>query len=150
MAINPDFSDLFAALNASGARYLVVGAHAVAFHAAPRFTKDLDIWIDSSPTNARLVFRALQEFGAPLQALTLADLSQPELVFQIGIAPNRIDVMTSIDGVEFSDAWEARAMGHYSDADIPLIGRAHLIQNKRAAGRPQDIIDVSNLEQASG
>src|SRR5439155_13804437 len=104
MAVNPDFRDLFAALNDAGARYLLVGGYAVAFHSQPRFTKDLDIWVEASVENASRVFAALKAFGAPLENLILTDLVQSELIFQIGVPPNRIDVLTSIDGVTFAEA----------------------------------------------
>ncbi len=149
MAINPDFRDLFAALNDSGARYLLVGGYAVALHAQPRFTKDLDVWIDLEAENVARVFAALRSFGAPLTDVSAEDLAQPDLVFQIGVAPNRVDVMTSIDGVAFSEAWAARETTRYADQDVPVIGRAHLIQNKRASGRPQDLIDVEILERSA-
>ena len=148
MAVNPDFRDLFAALNAAAARYLLVGGYAVAFHAAPRFTKDLDVWTEPTPANAARVAEALRAFGAPLQELSLADLGRAGLIFQIGVAPNRIDVVTSIDGVEFAEAWSGRAETTYGDQTIPVIGRAALIRNKRASGRPQDLLDLEVLERA--
>ena len=89
MPVNPDFRDLFAALNAAGARYLLVGGYAVAFHAQPRFTKDLDVWTDLDPANATRVFGALRQFGAPLHELTTADLERSGTVFQLGVPPNR-------------------------------------------------------------
>ena len=95
MAINRDFSDLYAALNAAGARYLLVGGHAVAFHARPRFTKDLDVWVEPTAANAALVFDALEKFGAPLGALRVEDLATAGIIFQIGIPPNRIDILTA-------------------------------------------------------
>ena len=147
MAVNPDFRDLFAVLNDAGARYLLVGGYAVAYHAQPRFTKDLDIWVDSSAENAPCVFAALEAFGAPMQDLTPTDLFEPDLIFQIGVAPNRIDIVTGIDGVVFAEAWEVREQTSYGDQIIQVIGRTHLIQNKRAAGRPQDMIDIQLLEQ---
>lgn len=150
MAINRDFRDLFAALNTSGAKYLLVGGYAVALHAQPRFTKDLDIWIDLDAANPTRVFAALRSFGAPLMELTAENLAQPDLIFQIGVAPNRVDVMTSIDGVRFAEAWEAREITRYGDQEVPVISRAHLIQNKRASGRPQDLIDLEILESAQG
>ena len=150
MAVNPDFRDLFAALNESGARYLLVGGYAVALHAEPRFTKDLDVWVDATPENALRVFQALAQFGAPMGDIPATDLARPALIFQIGVAPNRIDVITSIDGVTFSEAWEARATTRYGDESIHVIGREHLIQNKRAVGRPQDLLDVALLERARG
>lgn len=145
MAVNPDFRDLFVALNDAGAKYLLVGGYAVAFHGQPRFTKDLDVWIEASAENASRVFIALSTFGAPLDNLTLTDLTQPDLVFQIGIPPNRIDVLTGIDGVTFAESWAAREQTTYGDQTVPVIGRAQLIQNKRASGRPQDLLDLKAL-----
>jgi hypothetical protein len=146
MAINPDFSDLYAALNAAGARYLLVGGHAVAFHAQPRFTKNLDAWIDPTPANAALVFAALESFGAPLAALRVQDLSTEGIVFQIGIPPNRIDILTSIDDVRFDEAWPARVDTAYGDQPIHVIGRDHLRRNKLATGRGQDLLDAELLK----
>ena len=103
--VNPDFRDLFAALNEAQANYLVVGAHAVAFYAEPRFTKDLDVWVEASPVNAPRVLAALQAFGAPLGTASEADFQVPGAVLQIGVAPNRIDITTQIDGVAFGEAW---------------------------------------------
>ena len=147
MPVNPDFRDLFAELNAVEARYLLVGGYAVAFHAQPRFTKDLDVWTDPEPTNAARVHEALRKFGAPLQELSVADLARPGLLFQIGVPPNRIDVLTGIDGVAFAEAWPARVETTYGDQPVPVIGRADLIRNKRASGRPQDLIDLGLLEK---
>lgn len=147
MSVNRDFRDLFAALNAAGARYLVVGGYAVAFHAEPRFTKDLDIWVEASGPNAARVMTALREFGTPLANLADGDLAQPELVFQIGIPPNRIDLVTSIEGVAFSEAWPRRASTRYGDQPIAVIGREDLTENKRACGRPQDLLDLDLLQR---
>jgi len=146
VAINPDFRDLFAALNEAGARYLLVGGYAVAFHSEPRFTKDLDVWTEPGPDNAARVLEALRRFGAPLHELTAAHLARPGTVFQIGVAPNRIDVVTGIDGVEFPEAWTERAETTYGDQQVPVIGRHHLVQNKRASARPQDLLDLSILD----
>ncbi len=146
MPVNPDFRDLFAALNAAGARYLLVGGYAVAFHAQPRFTKDLDVWTDPDAANAGRVFEALRQFGAPLHELTPADLGRPGTIFQIGVPPNRIDVVTAIDGVSFSEAWRGRVETTYGDQTVPVIARRHLVQNKRASGRPQDLLDLEILE----
>ena len=147
MAINPDFRDLFAALNDAGARYLLVGGYALAVHSVPRFTKDLDVWTDPTPENAGRVLEALRHFGAPTTPLEEADLAQTGTVFQIGVAPNRIDIVTAIDGVVFADAWPARVKARYGDQSIGVIGRAHLIANKRATGRPQDLLDAEVLER---
>jgi len=148
VAINPDFRDLFAALNDAGARYLLVGGYALAVHAVPRFTKDLDVWIEPTADNAALVMTALRSFGAALESLDEPGLARPGAVFQIGVAPNRIDIVTAVDGVSFPDAWPARVTTSYGDQSIPVIGRAHLIANKRAAGRPQDLVDATLLERS--
>jgi hypothetical protein len=144
--VNPDFRDLFAALNAAEARYLLVGGYAVAFHAQPRFTKDLDVWTEPDKANAGRVLEALRRFGAPLQQLSTADLAAPGTVFQIGVPPNRIDIVTAIDGVAFPDAWADRVATTYGEEPVPVIGRRQLVANKRASGRPQDLLDVAILE----
>jgi hypothetical protein len=148
MQPNRDFRDLFAELNAAGAEYLLVGGYALAFHHAPRSTGDLDVWIRSTPENAARVHRALASFGAPLADLAPADLATPGLVFQIGIRPCRIDVLTAIDGVEFADAWPERVESSYGDQPIHVIGLRQLIANKRASGRPQDRLDADVLSSA--
>ena len=147
MAIDPDFRDLFAALNAARARYLLVGGYALALHAVPRFTKGLDVWIEVTSENAGRALEALRSFGAPLEQLSDADLATPGLVFQIGVPPNRVDIITAIDGVTFDEAWPDRVVTWYGDQPVTVIGRAHLIQNKRATGRPQDSLDADNLER---
>jgi hypothetical protein len=137
---------VFAALNAAKARYLLVGGYAVAFHAQPRFTKDLDVWTDPDAANAARVYEALRQFGAPLHELTASDLARLGTIFQIGVPPNRIDIVTAVDGVTFSEAWPGRAETTYGDQAVPVIGRRHLVQNKRASGRPQDLLDLEILE----
>jgi hypothetical protein len=146
MATNRDFRDLFSALNAAEVRYLVVGGYAITFHARPRFTKDLDIWVDPDPANAERTFRALAAFGAPMRDLKQRDFSDPELVLQIGMPPNRIDVLMGIQGVAFPDAWERRVVANYADCPVAYLSKADLIRNKRAVGRPQDLEDVRELE----
>ena len=143
--MNPDFRDLFAALNGAAARYLLVGGYAVAYHAQPRFTKDLDVWTDADPANAARVLAALRDFGAPLHELTAADLERAGTIFQIGVPPNRIDIVTAIDGVDFAEAWPDRVETTYGGQTVPVIGRRHLVQNKRASGRPQDLLDLEIL-----
>jgi len=147
--VNPDFRDLFAALNEAEASYLVVGAHAVAFYAEPRYTRDLDIWVDASPGNAPRILAALRTFGAPLAGVTEADFHTPGAVLQIGVAPNRIDVTTQIDGVAFDAAWPGRQSTTYADQSIWMIGRTELIQNKVAVARPQDLLDLDLLRKHS-
>ncbi len=145
--VNPDFSDLFASFNALGVEYLVVGAHAVAFHAEPRFTKDLDVWVAATPHNAILVINALRAFGAPLADVSDAEFATPGITLQIGVAPNRIDIATELDGMTFASAWPNRVESTYGSHRIWVIGRADLIANKRAVGRPQDQLDLGLLDR---
>ena len=147
MATNPDFKDLFSALCAEDAEFLVVGAHAVMLFTAPRYTKDLDVWVRPSAANATCVHRALTTFGAPMADLTVDDLAVEGTIFQIGIAPNRIDVLTSIEAVSFVDAWKRRVPSTYGDVPIHVLSIEDLLTNKRAVGRPQDLLDVENLER---
>lgn len=145
MAINPDFEEMFSALSNADVEYLVVGAHAVMLYCEPRYTKDIDIWVRPDADNATRVLRALAQFGAPIDELTADDLSVPGTIFQIGIEPNRIDVITAIDGVEFSAAWPLRNSSNYGSVPIPVIDRTSLITNKKATGRPQDLLDLERL-----
>lgn len=145
MPVNPDFSDLFSALNEVDARYLMVGGYAVSFHAEPRFTKDLDVWVEPTPANAAAVRAALSAFGAPMSGVSPEDLATPGMVVQVGVPPNRIDIVTSIDGVGFPEAWAERVAAVYGDVPIHVIGRSDLIRNKRACGRPQDLVDADRL-----
>lgn len=146
--MNPDFLDLLRAFSAHSVRYLVVGAYALAVHGHPRATGDLDVWVEASPDNAARVMRALAEFGAPLDAVTEHDFSRPGIVFQMGLPPGRIDVLTTITGVTFEEAWPARVRSAFGSADADFIGRAALVQNKRATGRPKDLGDLAALGES--
>ena len=148
MATNPDFKDLFSELCDADAEFIVVGAHAVMYFTEPRYTKDLDVWVRPTADNARAVHRALAAFGAPMSDLTVEDLSVPGTIFQIGVAPNRIDVLTSIEAVDFDAAWARRVESTYGGVPIALLSLADLLVNKRAVGRPQDYLDVEKLERA--
>jgi hypothetical protein len=146
MPVNSDFKDLFALFNKEKVEYLVVGAHAVIFYAEPRYTKDLDIWINPTGPNAVRVMKALKEFGAPLGNSTVDDFTDPEKIFQIGVAPNRIDILMGISGVEFAAAFKKKTATTYSDIPISIIGKHDLILSKKATGRPQDLLDIERLE----
>ncbi len=148
--MNPDFRDLLSAFNACGVDYLVVGAHALAAHGHVRATKDLDLWVRPDEANAQKVLRALSSFGAPLHDLSPHDLARPGLIFQIGVPPVRIDVITAIDGVEFAEAWPERIAARLGGLSVPVLSRQHLIANKRASGRLQDLADVERLEELDG
>ena len=145
--MNRDFRDLLAEFNAQRVEYIVVGAHALAAHGHVRATKDLDIWVRSERANAARTIQALREFGALLHDLTVEDLLRPGVVFQIGVDPVRIDVITAIDGVDFSRAWKNRLRTAFSDVPVDVLSREDLITNKRASGRTQDLADVEWLDR---
>jgi hypothetical protein len=150
--VNRDFLDFLSALIAVEARFLVVGAHALAVHGMPRATGDMDVWIDRSAGNASLVWRALETFGAPAAALGIRqrDLEAPDVVVQIGLPPRRIDVLTGVTGVEFDDAWAGRVVHRVEELDVPFLGREALIRNKRATGRLKDLGDLEALGEERG
>jgi len=141
-----DFRDLLRVFVAHDVRFLVVGAYALAVLGRPRATGDLDVWVDATPENAPRVLSALREFGAPLHDLGVADLSQPGIVYQVGLPPLRIDVLTTIDGVEFRAAWRKRISADFDGVEVPVIGRSDFIANKRATGRLKDLADAERLE----
>ncbi len=145
--MNRDFVEMLSALSETGADFMVVGAHAVAAHGHPRATGDLDIWIRPTSTNARQVLSALKQFGAPISDISLEDLSQSQTVFQIGVSPCRIDILTSITGVAFNQAWENKIEIRVNDLTVFCIGKQDLIQNKNVLARPQDLADVAALKK---
>lgn len=145
--MNRDFAEMLDALLAAGAEFLIVGAHALAAHGRPRATGDLDIWVRPSGENAERVWRALVRFGAPLTELRIDDLAAPEVVFQIGIAPARIDILTSVTGLQFEEAWPRRQIIEIEGRLLPFLSREDLIRNKSALGRPRDLADIDDLER---
>lgn len=144
-----DFKDLLRAFNVNAVKYLIVGGHAFGVHAQPRTTKDLDLFVRSDAENAKAVFRALEQFGAPIGEMTPADFADGT-TFQLGQPPDRIDILQKIDGVSFDDAWENRIEGTI-DEEVPaaVISRDDLIRNKLASGREQDLLDVKLLRRAA-
>ena len=138
---------MLSGLSDSGVEFLLVGAYAMAAHGHPRATGDLDIWVGANPENAVKVLVALSNFGAPLHDLTIEDLSTPGIIFQIGVEPSRIDILTEISGVIFSDAWKRKISIEMNGCSMSVIGLEDLIKNKRAAGRAKDIADVETLER---
>ena len=143
-----DWTDVLNALSTSGARFLVVGAHAMAVHGVPRGTQDLDIWIDPAKENTARVWRGLADFGAPLDELGISheDLRRPGTVIQLGLPPNRIDLLTSISGIpDFETAWAGRVEYAFGGRLVPFIGRAALVKNKRESGRRKDLADLEAL-----
>lgn len=145
--MNEDFLDLLACLLEVHARFLVVGAHALAVHGVPRATGALDVWIDREPDNVAGAWAAIVRFGAPVEAMgvTRRDLESPGVVVQIGLPPRRIDLVTAVTGVEFEEAWQARVTHRVGTLEVPFLGRDHLIRNKQAIGRLKDRADLEAL-----
>ncbi len=143
--MNQDFVDLLRAFGAHDVRFMVVGAYALGVHGRPRATGDLDVWIEATPANAVRVIEALADFGAPLADVAVADFAQPGIVFQMGLPPGRIDVLTQITGVAFADAWPNRVRAAFGPVEVDVIGREAFIANKRATGRAKDLGDIEAL-----
>lgn len=144
--MNPDFLDLLRAFTVADVRYLVVGAYALALHGRPRATGDLDIWVDATPDNARRVLQALAQFGAPTRDISQADFERPGVTYQIGLPPVRIDILTELTGLTFAEAWPERMRRPFGSIDVDFIGRDAFVRNKRATGRPRDLVDIQGLE----
>lgn len=143
--LSQDYLDILFAFSAAEVEYLVVGAHAVAVHGRPRATGDLDLWVNPTPENAKRVWAALLAFGAPLDSVRPADFESRDLVLQIGVVPNRVDVLTGVTGVEFAEAWPERVEIVVQGRSVPVIGKAALLRNKESTGRPRDIADAHEL-----
>ena len=143
--LNPDYRDMLSAFADAEVDYLVIGAYAMAAHGHPRATGDIDLWVRSTSANANRVLEALSAFGAPLTAVDRNDFQTPDTVFQIGVSPRRIDILTTIEGVDFEEAWSERVAIEIEGLTVPVIGRKHLITNKRALGRQQDLADIERL-----
>ena len=144
MEVHSDFKDLFVLFNAHGVEYLVVGGYALAFHGAPRYTKDMDILVRPTRDNAARMLAAIAEFGFPF-GLAPEEFDKPEQILQIGYPPHRADIITSIDGVPWEDAWNGRQPGNCGGVPVNFIGRAQFIANKRASGRLRDLADIEAL-----
>ncbi len=147
--LHEDFRDLLVLFADASVEFVIVGAYALAFHGAPRASGDIDLFVRPSLANAQRVFEALARFGAPLESagVTAGDFAQPGAVYQIGLPPRRIDVLTEISGVTFDEAWTSRVAGEVEGRTVGFIGRAALLKNKEASGRPKDIADAARLRQ---
>ena len=148
MLTSPDFKELLSLFKKHRVRYLVVGGYAVMKYTEPRFTKDLDLWIATDEENAKAVFEALKEFGAPLKGLAPSDFMEKGYFYQMGIPPFRLDIMLSIPGGEFEAAWEHREEVRLEDLIIPFIAKKDLTSAKEASGRAQDLIDAEQLKKS--
>ncbi|MEX1032483.1 MAG: hypothetical protein WDZ30_03920 [Cellvibrionaceae bacterium] len=144
--LNQDFKDMLQCLLDENVDFLLVGGYALAAHGFPRATKDMDIWVCADPENARKVYRALCAFGAPGEQVSPEDFANEGIIFQVGVAPNRIDFITQVDGVSFQECRRNATTVVVEGITIPLIAKADLIKNKKASGRPQDLVDANLLE----
>lgn len=147
MDISFDYRDLFKILNRYRVKYLVVGAYAVIYYTEPRFTKDLDICIQVSQENAHRTYNALKAFGAPLKKITENDFAKKNMIYQIGVAPIRIDILMGLPGIAFDAAWRNRVRSKYGGVLINIIGMKDLIKSKRNSKRIHDRIDLKKLKR---
>lgn len=148
MFVNSDFTDLLKLFNDNDVKYLIIGGYAVIQYAEPRYTKDLDLWISTHTANAASVYTALKAFGAPLEKITEDIFAKDGYFYQMGVPPMRVDILMGIPGLEFEQAWGRRVEIDFDDLCVPFISKEDLITAKRAAGRPQDLIDADTLAQA--
>jgi len=146
MKVEKDFRKFIELLNSHNVHYLIIGGFAYSFHAEPRYTKDIDILIEQSKKNAKKILGALKDFGFTDIGLTEKDFLESGQVIQLGVAPVRIDILTSIKGIDFQKFWENRVIGRYGDIDVFFISKQDLIKCKRASGRKQDLADIEKLE----
>jgi hypothetical protein len=147
MAENPHYKELLQLLNECEVRYLIVGGYAIMKYTEPRYTKDLDVWIDNSLENSERIFQVLKKFGAPLESdgITVATFTRSDLAYQIGVAPVRVDILTHITGVEFSTAWNNRVSGTVFGVPVHFISLDHLLANKQATGRRSDLEQLKKI-----
>jgi hypothetical protein len=145
--LNPDYKEMLSAFCDEGVEFLVVGAYAMAAHGVPRATGDIDLWIARTPENSRSVLRALVRFGAPVHEWKAEDFQVPDMVFQLGVEPRRIDILTSIEGIEFAEAWPHRVFLKLDGLSVPVLSVSDLVRNKETAARPQDLADVARLKE---
>ena len=146
MALNKDWREFLELLNSHGVDYVIVGAQSLAFHSRPRYTGDLDILVRPAPENARLIAHLLNQFGFAQSGFRETDFMEPGQIIQLGRVPNRIDLLSSISGVEIDEAFAGKVPAKLDDIPVFVLGREALIKNKRAVGRPQDLADLATLE----
>ena len=147
MELSRDYEELFKILNACRIKYLVVGAHAVMYYTEPRFTKDIDLWIPPTLNKSSQVYKALKQFGAPMTSVTPETFEDEKLIFQIGVAPIRIDIMMSVPGLSPQKAWSHKRKARYGKTAINILGISDIIQAKETANRPQDRWDLDRLKK---
>lgn len=145
MVLNQDFKEFIQSLNESDVRYLIIGGYAVAFHGHPRYTKDLDVWIELSQGNAANILKALTQFGFGSLGLTEDDFLEPDQIIQLGYPPSRIDIVTTVEGVDFESCYSSRVITTIDNVPMNFIDLENLKKNKKASGRLQDLADLENL-----
>jgi predicted nucleotidyltransferase len=145
--LNSDYKEMLQVLLDNGVKFLLVGAYAMGAHGYPRATGDIDIWVEPSAENSERIYRAMIEFGAPLHEIDATTFAKPDIVFQIGVAPRRVDIITTISGVGFDDAYQQRQTVAMEGLSIPILSLDDLIRNKRATGRDKDRLDADQLEK---
>ena len=145
--MNSDFKDLLQLFNENAVEYLIIGGYAVIKYTEPRYTKDLDIWVNPTNENAKKVYAALTSFGSPLATVTEADFANESCVFMMGLPPNRIDILMGVTGVSFKEAWEKKTVPSVDNINLNFISQEDLIVVKKTAGRPQDLVDADNLSK---
>ena len=150
MPIPSDYKELLSILNRHRVKYLIVGAYAVIHYTEPRYTKDLDIWVDPGKENAKKVYAALKEFGAPLKGITALDFTKKDLVYQVGVEPVRVDIIMGLPGLQFKKVWKQRTIAKLEGVRASVIGLNDLIKSKTRTKRPIDVIDTENLRLRSG
>ncbi|MEW6405318.1 MAG: hypothetical protein AB1649_26300, partial [Chloroflexota bacterium] len=146
MILNPDFKEFFRLLNANGVHYMIVGGYAVAYHGYPRYTKDIDVWIWVHPENAAKIEKTLRDFGFESLGLQASDFLEEGTIVQLGYAPNRIDLIMGIPGVDFEECYAKRVEEEIDGVSLSFIDLENLKKAKKASGRLQDLADVENLE----
>ena len=144
--LNRDFKEFIQSLNDNDVRYLVVGGYAVALHGYPRYTKDMDIWVEMTAENASRITKALDQFGFGSLGIQEKDFTIPDQMLQLGYPPRRIDILTTLPGVEFSECYPSRTIVEVDGVSVNFIDLGNLRKNKRATGRHQDLADLENLE----
>jgi len=144
--LNEDYKEMLQCFVDEDVKFLLVGAYALAAHGYPRATMDIDVWVMPSPENAAAALRALHRFGAPLHGLTIADLQKDDTIFQIGVAPRRIDIITGVSGLQFEEAFTRSAEINIEGIQVHIPSVDDLIRNKRASGRTKDLADAEALE----
>jgi hypothetical protein len=148
MKVQKDYEEFLGLLNQNNVKYVIVEAYALAYHAKPRYTKDMDIFIEPTGENATAILQAIKDFGFPEIDLTSEDIIEEDKIVQLGYEPIRIDIFSSLSGCSFSEVWENKIKGKYGDTEVYFIRKDDLIKNKRASGRKQDMVDIDLLKNS--